>query len=318
LELFDGIASQHGDYKSVKHSNADLLRVVNYVMKDQCFKSHGVDPMDLVSRLKDSTKANSGVWSAAASRLQDGTTLEDLNAWNPGFLALNLRKVEEYRNFLVRSKNSEKKADLLIRVGMEIPTSAGLQLLAWLNENCTIGKTHNRMPRQKQLWLWGAPGIGKTRLVDRLRQYLRVYVMPNEEDWNDHWEDHLYDLAVFDEFRGQRTIQFLNGWLDGQVLNLKQKGRASYLKRFNVATIILSNYPPQQCYHKAFEKHASQLAPLLDRLTVIEWDSSSIDLEFVSEDRCSDYEKEECASGNWREYVNLLASDALPGSPVLD
>jgi len=318
LEALDGLASQHGKYESIKTSKADLLRVLNYAMKDRDYLTHGVDLPDLLNRLKGSTEAKCGVWSAASSRLADGTTVEDLNAWNPGFVMLNLRKVEEYRTWLVRRKAAAPKTELLIRVGMEIPTSSGIQLLTWLNENVTLGKTHNRLPRQKQLWLWGAPGIGKTRLIDHLRAYLRVYVMPNDEDWNDHWEDDLYDLAVFDEFRGQRTIQFLNGWLDGQVINLKQKGRASYLKRFNVATIILSNYPPQQCYHKAFDKNASQLAPLIDRLTIIEWDSPSIDLEFISEGACSDYEKEECATGNWREYVDFLNGDVAPSSPLLD
>lgn len=320
LELFDGLASQHGNYKSIKSSRQDLLRSVEYVMKDGNFKSHGIDPKDLVNRLKNSKEGNSGVWSKATSQVLAGTTIAELNAWNPGFVALNLRKLQEYRLFVENEKKQKEEAPktLLIRVGMDVPTSAGIALLTWMNENLTLGKTLNRPPRSKQLWLWGAPGIGKTRMIAHLRTYLRIYVVNNDEDWYDHWSDELFDLAVFDEFKGQKTIQFMNGFLDGQVMNLKQKSRGSYIKRFNVACIILSNFPPQQCYHKAFEKNASQLAPLLDRLTVIQWDSPTIDLEYIAEDRCSDYEKEESAAGNWREYVNFLASDAPPGSPTLD
>jgi len=318
MELLSSIVGQHGDYKTIKYGKEHMIRVLEYCTKHPNYLTWNLDLPEYLKSLKSSPKENSGVFKEAAGQLQAGTTLEDLNAWNPGFVMLNLRKVEEYRSWLARRKNAAPKGELLIRVGMEIPTSSGIQLLTWLNENLTLGKTHNRLPRQKQLWLWGAPGIGKTRLIDHLRAYLRVYVMPNDEDWNDHWEDDLYDLAVFDEFRGQRTIQFLNGWLDGQVMNLKQKGRASYLKRFNVATIILSNFPPQQCYHKAFDKNASQLAPLIDRLTIVEWDSPSIDLEFISEGACSDYEKEECAAGNWREYVDFISGPPPPSSPLLD
>jgi len=77
MVLLGSIVGQHGDFKAIKHSNADLLRSVEYVMKENNYVSHGVDPKDLVSRLKDLTKANSGVWSAAASRLQDGWEMGD-------------------------------------------------------------------------------------------------------------------------------------------------------------------------------------------------------------------------------------------------
>ena len=80
-----------------------------------------------------------------------------------------------------------------------------------------------RQPRQKQLWLWGPPGIGKTRFLSYLRARLRVYDMPKDEDFYDSYEDGCYDLVVMDEFKSHKKIQFLNAWCDGQPLPLRQK-----------------------------------------------------------------------------------------------
>jgi len=308
LAVLDGIASQHGNYKTIKHSNQDLLRTLKYVMKDGNYKTIGINLEEFIEGLSNSKPANSGVWIQAAERLRAGASMTELHDWNPSFVALNLRKVEDYRKWLVRNRQPVPK-DVLIRVHQDIPSTAGIQLIAWMNSNLTVGKTTGRSPRQKQLWLCGPPGIGKTRLRGLLANYLRIYTVPNDEDFYDDWEDHLYDLAVFDEFKGQKTIQWMNSWLDGQPKPLRKKG-SQYEKRVNVATIILSNFTPQQCYHKAFNQHASQLAPLLDRLEIVQWDTSTIDLEYISEDKCSDYEKEDCAAGHFDDYLHEYDPDS--------
>jgi len=306
LAVFDGLVSQHGNYKTIKNSKLDLLRTLQYVKKDGNFKSIGIDLEEFMRGLSSSKTVNSGVWIQAADKLRAGISLTELHEWNPSFVALNLQKVQQYQKWLVRN-TQEVPTSVLIRVHQDIPTSAGIQLTTWMNLNLVLGKTTGRSPRQKQLWLCGPPGIGKTRIRAHLATYLRIYIVPNDEDFYDDWEDNLYDLAVFDEFKGQKTIQWMNSWLDGQPKPLRKKG-SQYTKHQNVATVILSNFTPQQCYHKAFNQHASQLAPLLDRLEVVQWDTQNIDIEYISETACSDYEKSECAAGRFDQFLDPIDS----------
>lgn len=86
------------------------------------------------------------------------------------------------------------------------------------------------------------------------------------EDWLDGF-DNDYDLVVIDEFKGQKTIQFLNEFLQGSRMTLKQKGK-QYLKEKNVPVIILSNFRLDECYPKAHLDN--RLDTLACRLEIIE------------------------------------------------
>lgn len=90
--------------------------------------------------------------------------------------------------------------------------------------------------------------MGKTTLIEKLQRWLNVYFIPNE-DFYDAYEDNLYDLCVIDEFKANKTIQWLNGFLQGGSFPLRKKG-SQYLKRQNLPTIILSNYSLRECYKK--------------------------------------------------------------------
>lgn len=140
-------------------------------------------------------------------------------------------------------------------------------LTDWLTRN--ILTTRNF--RQEQLFLSGPPAIGKTTLILQLARFLRIYNIPTDEDFYDDWEDGSYDLAVMDEFKANKTVQWLNRWLDGSMMPLKKKG-SQYLKRKNIPTIILSNYTLEECYSNALQKDARfyvALQALQSRLTCI-------------------------------------------------
>lgn len=87
-------------------------------------------------------------------------------------------------------------------------------------------------------------------MIELLSAYLSIYYIPTDESFYDHWDDANYDLAVLDEFRGQKTVQWLNLWLQGGVMCLPKKG-SQYIKKYNVPTIILSNYELADIYKKA-------------------------------------------------------------------
>lgn len=104
---------------------------------------------------------------------------------------------------------------------------------------------------------------------------LNTFSIPTDEDYNDFYSDDC-DLAVLDEFRGQRTIQWLNQFLQGSMMTIKKKGTQT-IKLKNVPTIILSNYPLEEVYTHA------DYSPLLSRLTIIHV-TSFIDVKFDDEE----------------------------------
>lgn len=90
--------------------------------------------------------------------------------------------------------------------------------------------------------------MGKTSLTVALRQFFSIYLVPLHEDFNCTYDDDIYDLAVMDEFKGNKTIQWMNNWLDGTPMLLKRKSTSGFTKLFNIPTIVLSNYPLRECY----------------------------------------------------------------------
>jgi len=99
--------------------------------------------------------------------------------------------------------------------------------------------------------------------------YCRTYLIPLTEDWYDHYEDELYDLCVLDEFKGHKTIQFLNLWCQGSACMVKRKGITAYTKRRHIPTIIVSNFCIEVCYKKALEDNSDCLDSLKRRLEII-------------------------------------------------
>lgn len=103
-------------------------------------------------------------------------------------------------------------------------------------------------------------------MISTLSKFLRIYEIPTE-DWYDQYKDDAYDLAILDEFTGQKPIWWLNRWLDGNMFHLKQRNQPGVNKMFNIPTIIVSNYHPDAIFTST--KVTGSLAGLLDRLEIV-------------------------------------------------
>ena len=57
----------------------------------------------------------------------------------------------------------------------------------------------------------------------KLSECARTYAVP-DEDFYDDYADSNFDLIVFEEFKHQKTVQWMNKFIDGQVCPLRQKG----------------------------------------------------------------------------------------------
>lgn len=254
---FDFITGQHGNYQTTK-SRRDWI---NYVVKEDAeYTAKGIDVKSILRKQKPMNQS-------IAELIHEGKTLEEIDADHKGYVMMNKRKIEEYAAW-VKMKKSRKEKEEFVPPDFTKLTGAHRKIGQWITENVKC----QREFKAPQLFIHGPPDHGKSTLIRLLEKSLSVYHIPLSEDFYDSYEDGAYDLAVLDEFRGHKQIQWLNQWLDGQVMSLRKKG-SQCLKTQNIPTIILSNYPLERCYAKAVEDHGEEIiAPLRARLREVQVD----------------------------------------------
>lgn len=139
-------------------------------------------------------------------------------------------------------------------------------VVQWLNENVL----QPRKRKQSQLFIVGPPNIGKSYLIETLRKFCRVYDCPMGENWYNQYSDDDFDLVFLEEFRGQKTITWLNQFLDGSPMPLAVK-QGGYLKMKNLPVVIASNYTLEECFHNAAEAGSIGLEALRTRLAIADF-----------------------------------------------
>lgn len=235
-DFADFIAGQHGNYQAMKNVKA----TIKYVTKDGSFIADGIDVAAATRGGRMSSPAGQ-----IAAMVADGKTIEELHAEYPEYFVANLSRVQAYvawrqvQSFRLREPRWSGCASV---------SASDSGLVEWLNSNIC----KERPFRQKQLWLHGPSGVGKTTLLDKLRSVLRVYELPKSEDFYDFYDNGCYDLIVCDEFKAHKTITFLNEFIQGTQMVIRKKGSQA-IKSENLPVIICSNYTIRECYPKVAE-----------------------------------------------------------------
>ncbi len=179
-----------------------------------------------------------------ARRVLDGESMEDLRESEPGFCLVHHKQIEYFASAVKRDRLRNRKrgfAELTVTNG-----GHGANLLRdWLVAN--VGK--QREFKKKQLFVTAVPNSGKTTLMKMLSEYVNIYWVPMFEDFDDEYENDVYDLIVLDEFKGQRKLTWMNMFSQGGPMHLRRKG-SQYLKTDNPPVIVLSNHHLEECYSK--------------------------------------------------------------------
>lgn len=275
LDIRDGRGRVfHGNYQPARNAS-DCL---NYVEKDRDVRYCGGTMEDVQSVLRAAIPQENSrkrKLAEALGELMTGKTLGDLLR-DPNYVSLAIiqqRNLLAAKSILTTEMFLKKSKKWLTASGA--PGSASALIAEWLNKNLMKPRPF----RSPQLYLYGPTGIGKTSFIAALEPAVRIYYLPMLEDWYDDYDDGKFDLVVLDEFNSQKTLQFMNQLLDGQVLPLKQKGR-QVVKRDNLPVVILSNYSPDECYGKT---DPSRKATFLSRLHVV-FSCENIRVSHVFED----------------------------------
>ncbi len=247
----DFLTMTHGNYQAMKK----MRECLEYCTKDGNYLEEGICAADWLM-------AQQPVSARIAKAVADGKDLEEVHSEFPSYMVRNLRQVEYYISWRKRMRTQMREPEwdgVMCARDAPHPTHA---IVAWLNRNILSPRIH----KQRQLWIWGPPNVGKSSLLLLLSTWLRVLWMPKEENYYDLWEDNVYDLMVIDEFRGQKKLTWMNEVLEGVPLVMPFKG-GQRMKTQNIPIIICSNGTPNQSYSKV---DVQWLAPLEARLKVVE------------------------------------------------
>lgn len=231
-DCFDFIGGKHGNYqvaRSVRGSVEYVTKAGNYVAK-------GVDVESI--KKKKSPKS-----TEVAKMLMEGKSVAEVNAVDPGYVMINKRKIEEYESW-IKCENAKKSKIDWIPPKTDGLTGANKQIAEWICLNIRQKRTF----KAPQLFIHGPKNLGKTSLIEWLEKSLSVYHIPLTEDFYDHYSDD-YDLCVLDEFKGHKTVQWLNLFLQGGPMTIRKKGSQS-MKYANLPVVILSNFSLRNCYWK--------------------------------------------------------------------
>jgi len=262
VDFFDNLGGKHGNIQTCRNYKACQI----YCAKEGNYTTHNVD----IDAVVKSTKSKKGVKHETVANfiLKKPRDVKQVTIKYPGYAIQHLNKVSD---FIKLVKTFED--DTIPYPGIDEDKIAGLpnptlQIIEWLKNNLPPAI---RPMKQKQLWIYGPSNTGKTTLREDLSKWFNSYHVAIEggQWWSGFSEES--QIAFFEEFNGYKTMTQLKHFLDGSTMSIPIKGeRIPLLKKRNIPCIILSNHSPEEVYRKSISEDFEKLAPVLERVDVIE------------------------------------------------
>lgn len=254
----------HGNYLPAKGGPAGIAKIINYIKKDGNFIDSGNLPEEKVK-----------ISTTIACAIRDGKSLREIDKLDPGYTMNNLKKIREYQSLIQEFKNEDEDlAKLRIPIPLEIEAQGDpdmQRLMDWCEQNFY---KRDRPIREPQLWLKTPIRCGKTTWLACLQKFMRVYIVGYERESFDEYRDEKYDIIVFDEYKNQKKLEFLNSLIDGQDKRLMQLySGQNTTKKVNLPVIFLSNYHPVEAYPSASNVTRDAF---IDRLCIVELSQSNL------------------------------------------
>lgn len=248
------IQGEHPNVKAVRRGNKNWVRAVKYVTKED------QDPLIQGFDLNELEAANPGEFGRMVDAIKAGASYEELlMGEHLGPLIRHKRSVCEVIQDLAMV-NTKRTRQEWRKVTCNIP-----EIETWLNEHIKVHR-ENPLPA---LWITGAPGVGKSSLIEFLEKYLVTYPVPNEQ-WLDGWRNKEYDLIVCDEFIDKQMPDTkLNKLADGKTYKFPTKGNHVLKQDDKTPMIVCSNYSMFNSYRKKRSTCDEGRLPLDRRFTEV-------------------------------------------------
>ena len=167
-------------------------------------------------------------------------------------------------------------------------------VVSWLNEHLQPGYV---MPKRtdflaaesskKHLYISGPSGTGKSTLIALLETRVNIYKFTGT--WNEVYVPGAYGMALFEEFNGGVTVNFLLKWLGGDACQINPKGLGTITKKVpdlrilalahnaiqeTLPTVFLSNKRLCEVYSEFYAKTSNRhvIKALENRIIEVELD----------------------------------------------
>lgn len=269
--VFDHVGEKHGNYQGI-NSIGKTLAYIRKFDKTPFTIGSPPEPKEVKEKVSDSI----------ALRLLKKEKLEAVIEDHPGFVMMNLKKLQDFQNYTeVQTMIKTVPAWSMPQWNpvTHNPDPTMTILLEWCRDN--IRTTAPRAHRTPQLYIWGKTEMGKTRFAQLITTNLRVYYYP-DEDWFDSYHDDAYDIVLMNEARltPKHDISTLLQFIEGCHMSLKRRGTCPIIKKKNLPMIFCSNYPPQDLMKDHVQREAFNSRLLVVNVQVpIDWPHLHIEYE---------------------------------------
>jgi hypothetical protein len=263
--------------------------------------------------------------------INEGATWNDINKWDPGFCMRESRKIKEYIGNVAMEKKKTTSNPKSWRpiVNVEQLKGKSKELAKWVNENFGYLAKNEPKPRKSpQLWLYGPTNTGKTTFCEWVKNYFRVYLFPDTEDWFDDFSDEAYDIILCDEFGANVPIQVMNKIAGGEPIKLKKKGMPSEAKVKNHPLILTTNDTPDELYHNVKRDREARHDAFIGRFKIIEltkddhigkwieqWLFTWVREDVDHPDDVPATQPKDIPPGNLQQFLDSLEKDLATPSP---
>ena len=166
----------------------------------------------------------------------------------PGYFMERSKQVQDFMEYVHEAREAEKKKSTEWTTLQETKEwgMGWLKVIRWLN--FMIRQPSHHIGRPRHLFVHGNTRLGKTtRLINPLKEKLHCYMITKDEVQNTPWRDD-YDLCIMDDFKGQKSIIWMNEFLGSKNMLMRVPGGTHMRKTRIVPTIVISNFPLAKCY----------------------------------------------------------------------
>lgn len=112
---------------------------------------------------------------------------------------------------------------------------------------------------QKNYWIWGEPGIGKSQLAATQGNYSEIY-KKNFNKWWDGYNLMAHKIVILDDYpclpQGNVLVQHMKIWADRYPFVGESKGSHLMVEPGRFLFIVTSNYPIHECFQSMEDQTA--------------------------------------------------------------